>query len=266
MNKESVEYYKSIYNRINKFCNPLNDYFNIPLFIYFRIFSDSSYILLTNNMEATEEYCLDARYDSIYLHNYLENKQKLILWPETPCSFGTNLISRLGYGNGLIIVTEETSNSIECCCFISNKNNFQINEFLIKHNDILQKFSNHFKQYNSDIIATSNLCKAKYKDGYGFHLSNKNENIIDIKSFFSKTGIEGTAVEINGKLIYLTNIEVQCLKLIAQNLSLKEISRKLLLNRNKLEIYIDSIKEKTGFSHRNSLTEIYNNSLIEKMS
>jgi DNA-binding CsgD family transcriptional regulator len=217
-------------------------------------------------MLATEEYCLGAIYDNIYLYDYLKNQQKLILWPESPCSFGTNLVSKLGYGNGLIIVTEEMSDSIECCCFLSNKNNLQINEFFIKHNDVLRRFANHFKQQNFDIITNSNQCKAKYKDGYGFYLSNEKENVVDIKSFFSTSGIEGTAVDVNGRFIYLTDIEVQCLELIAQNFSLKKISEKLLLSQNIAEAHITNIKDKTGFYHRNDLVEIYNNAFIEKVS
>ena len=41
MNREAIEYYKSISTIMENFCRPLNDYLGVSLFIYFKAFKIS---------------------------------------------------------------------------------------------------------------------------------------------------------------------------------------------------------------------------------
>ena len=83
MNRDAISYYQSASSVMEEFCRPLNDYFSIPLFVYFKVYRDGSYIFLSNNIKTTKEYCSKITHDLIYFHNYLENNQNrnLILWP-----------------------------------------------------------------------------------------------------------------------------------------------------------------------------------------
>jgi DNA-binding CsgD family transcriptional regulator len=264
MNKEAIEYYQSVSSVIEDFCRPLNNYFNIAYFSYFKAYHDATYVLLSNDIQVTQKYCLTVKTDLIYQQRYLESKNvnELILWPEDPINFGMQTAFDMGYWNGMTL-TNIDDEGVECYDFASYKNSCKINSFYIEYYSVLEEFVEYFKTTFEDIIAQSTLCKAKYKDRYNLHsFKRKKQAIQDIPAFIEETGIDGEFFNINKKLIYLTHGETQCLKLLHKGCSPKEAEKELLLSSKSLKIHINNIKNKIGNNDKHEFN--YTTLLIEK--
>lgn len=259
MNKQSIEYYQSISSAIEDYCKPLKEYLGISLFIYFKVYhKDSSYIMLTNDIEATKEYCTKVNSDVIYFQSHLKTntKSELIFWPEKPINLGMQVFYDKGYWHGLA-VTKREIDSTETVCFVSERSNHRISEFFIKHSRLLEKFTEHFKISFADILCKAMQCRAVYKDGFDFFFP-KNDHLpnYDLHAFLKYTGIDKN-ININGKIIHITDKEKQCLELMGQGYSIKTIARKLLLSPRTVETHMNHIKHKTGLYFKHDLLNIF---------
>lgn len=259
MNKEAIEYFSNYFPSVKSFCNPLNNHLGISLFIYFKIYHDSTYITLSNDINLTQEYCMNVKKDNIYFQRYLENnsKNRIILWPKEPNNVGTQLIFNRNYWNGISILRINDDN-IEGSSFSSHVNNPRVIEFFLQYSKILEKFSEYFKFTFAEAISKCNQHKARFTEGFDFYLPQCEEKQLpDIKGFLETTGIGGEEVTINGKTIGLTLRECQCLDLMNQGYTLKEIGKELLLSHRTIETYINNIKNKTGLYFKSDLFQLY---------
>lgn len=253
-NKQAIEYQQSISARMVDFCKPLNDYFGITYFAYFKIYpKDSTYITFSNDAEYTQEYCTKIHNETMYFQQYIENNNeaKVILWPQDPFNLATDLIFKRGHWHGLNIVTQWNDNVMEGFDFVAHKENFRINEFYIKHYDVLKKFIEQFKITFADVITKATICKSKYKNGFIHNLPEHQEtNISDIQAFLQDIGVNNNSHK-------LTQREMQCLELVDKGCSAKIIGRELLLSPKTIENHINNIRKKTGYYHRYDLIQFY---------
>lgn len=261
MNKDAIVYYQSIYSRIEDFCKPLNDYFGIALFIYYKVYKDGSYITLSNDESISKAYLSTINNDAFYFQNYLENQtnNKMILWcPENSFTQGMQIYRDKDYWHGLSIITKQSEGEIELCCYIANKNYSRINEFYIKHSNILNRFAQQFKATFANTLAKSELYKAKYKSGFDFYLPEyQKNNVMDIQDFLQAIGASSNSLNIDGQIIQLTKREMQCLELLEKGCSAKIIGRELLLSPKTIENHLNNIRQKTGIHHKHDLLKFY---------
>jgi DNA-binding CsgD family transcriptional regulator len=260
-NKQAIEYQQSVSSRIVDFCNPLNDYLGISLFVYYKVYKDGSYVALSNNKELTKRYISSINHDAIFFQNYLKNnsnKKMILACLENPISAGMQIYHDNDYIYGLSVITEHNEDAIEICCFIANKNNSQINEFYFRHPSILEKFSESFKINFADELTKAELCKAVYKNGFDFYLPEYQETSIpDIQAFLKAIGANSNSLNINGQIIQLTKREMQCLELVDKGYSAKIIGKELLLSPKTIENHINNIRQKTGVNHKHDLVKFY---------
>ncbi|MGB4190942.1 MAG: helix-turn-helix transcriptional regulator [Rickettsiales bacterium] len=260
-NKQAIEYQQSVSARMVEFCKPLNDYFGIAYFAYFKIYpKDSSYITFSNDAEYTQEYCTKIHNETMYFQQYIENnnEDKVILWPKDPFNLATDLIFKRGHWHGLNIVTQWNDNVMEGFDFVAHKDNFRINEFYIKHYDVLKKFIEQFKIIFADVITNAEICKAKYKNGFIHNLPEHQEvNISDIQAFLQDIGANSNSLNIDGQIVQLTKREMQCLELVDKGCSAKIIGRELLLSPKTIENHLNNIRQKTGVHHKHDLLKFY---------
>lgn len=47
MNKDALDYYNSFSQDVKEFCSPLDRYFGISLFVYFKVYKNGQYTLIT---------------------------------------------------------------------------------------------------------------------------------------------------------------------------------------------------------------------------
>ncbi len=267
MNKEAVEYYRSLSSSVETFCQPLSEYLGISLFIYFRIYHNSTYITLSNDINLTQEYCFNVDKDSLYFQEYLENdtKSRFILWPKDPINLGTQIVFNKNYWHGLNILKLH-DDYVEGCSFLSHVDNSRIHEFFIRNSNVLEKFAEYFKVVFADSIAQGSKHKAIFKSGFDFYLpKHEIRKPLDIRGFLEKIGIGGDDVKLNGKIMRITLREKQCLELMDKGYSLKEIGKELLLSHRTIETHINNIKHKTGYYYKHDLTKLYRDFLSENI-
>ncbi len=270
--KDALNYYQSISSIMKDFCQPLNDYLGISLFLYFKIYENSRYIYLSNDINLTQQYITTFSQENFYFREqhfrgYLNNNSVYtqILWPNHPQSKSMEMYINNGYWHGLII-TEQDDNSITFYDFLADKNNSGINEFYVQHSTILEKFVEHFKiKFTDNILTKLQKYLVLYEKGSDLSLPNLPKNKMEsnsqnIRAFLKATGIN-TGAAINGEFIHLTERERQCLKLMDRGHSSKSISRELLLSPRTIETHINNIKQKTGYHYKYDLIQLYRNSL-----
>jgi DNA-binding CsgD family transcriptional regulator len=266
MNNNAIEYYKSVSSVMEKFCEPLNDYFGISLLTYFKVYyKDSSYIALSNDIKFIQKYCSTVNSDAVYFQKYIQNntESRLFLWPKDPKNIGMHTYFINGYWHGMGIL-QYNNDSVEVISFIANKNNSQINNLFVKYYNILEKFTSHFKLSLNDVISKAELYKAQFKDGCNLYVPEK-EKLTDsnnIKSFLEAIGINKGVFDSSGKYMQLTSKERQCLELMHVGHSVKGISKELLLSPKTVEVHLNNIKNKTGNHSKNELIQMYRNSFM----
>jgi DNA-binding CsgD family transcriptional regulator len=198
-------------------------------------------------------------YISLLLEN--GNKNQLALWPTYATTPGTKIFFDKNYWHGLTQAKINEDN-IECSSFLGYKDNHQLGNIYIKHHNILEKVSNHFKEDFKDIIDQSEQYKATFENGYNFELpKNKIETIFNPEEFLQAVGIYNNIIKINEKNIHLSQRELQCLKLISAGLSIKDTAKELLLSPRTVETNLNRIKDKTGVSYKSELIKIYSDML-----
>lgn len=266
MNKEAVDYYRSLSHRVEEFCHPLEEYLGITLFIYFKFFHDSTYITFSNDIDLTEEYCFNIDKDEFYFQDYLDNesiKSRFITWPQEPNNQGTQVVFNRNYWHGINILRINSDN-VEGCSFSSNINNPRINDFFIRNSSILEKFAEYFKFVFSDAIMLGDKHKAIYKSGFNFYLPQYEvKKAPDIRGFLETIGMGGSDIKINGKTIHITLREKECLELMDKGYTAKEIGQELLINHRTVETHTNNIKHKTGLYFKQDLIKFYRNFLSD---
>jgi DNA-binding CsgD family transcriptional regulator len=162
-----------------------------------------------------------------------------------------------GYWNG-VSITKRFYNSIENYSFIGYISNNRINEFFIKYCHILENFAEHFKTRFAHEIINANQIRAKYKNGFNFHLpEHKIEDNFKIRAFLSAIEINQGPLIVNGNIVNFTDREKQCLELMSQGHSIKGIGRRLSLSPRTIESHIYNVKQKTGYHYKYDLIQIY---------
>ncbi len=267
MINDTLQYYEKVSHSIIDFCKPLNDCLGIKLFTYFKVYKDSRYMFLSNDLNLTKDFICNARYGKVYYRDYLDTKTnyEAILWPKKPEIEEMELVCRHGYWNGMML-WQHHSDGIEGYAFLSDRDNHEINEFFVKNSLILEKFSDHFKtKFGDNIIKEGEKYLKKFEDGCEFSLpvrkiENNNQNI---QAFLTAIGIDNCSFKINGEMVKLTPRELQCLELISNGLSLKMVGKRLSLSPRTVEVHINNIKQKTGYNYKYDLMRLYQNELIK---
>jgi DNA-binding CsgD family transcriptional regulator len=265
INKRYTEYCKSIFPTIKDFCKPLNDFFGISLFTYFKIYpNDQKYITLCNDFDVTQEYCSQIDNDRIYFQQYLENhttKNKLILWPKEPINLATQLVFNRGYWHGLNIITRYNNDCIEGYSFLSNKDNPEVSKVFERDYNTLEKFTKHFKATFMNLITQATQHKAEYKNGFDLSLPKKIiTSSLETKLFLDTIGYNNNLVTIDNRNIRITPQEMECWKLLSQGYTIKGIASALFRAPKTVENHINNIRDKTECRSRDSLVDLYHNS------
>ena len=264
-NKKAIEYYKTVAQRLQNFCKPLNDYLGIPLFLYYKVYNDSRYVYLSNDMNFAEQYISSISYESTYFRAYLNNncsyKQKL--WPRVPESKSMELVVRNGYWHGISLIEENKDNLI-FYDFIAHNHNSTINEFYIQQSYILGKFIDYFKKtFAKDVLIDIEKNLLIYKDGHSVYLPTyeMDSDQFNTKMFLQAMNIDSNSIKIGQHSIHLSNSEKHCLELWSKGLTIKDIARSKLISPRTVETHLNRVKEKTGLYYKSQLLSLYGGSL-----
>ena len=264
INKNAIEYSKSISAKIKNFCQPLEDYFGINYMHYCKAYKNAKYILISNDCNHAENFISTVDYANIFYQNYFNfsSNYNCILWPHQPENLAMQTYLDYGYWNGVTFLNYTDDNSIEMFAFLSNKENTSINNIYIKNANVLEKFIQTFKVAFLDQIFTTDNCRnlAILSQGIDLYIPPKNidNDQEKIQSFLKAIGYNQGKFELNDKLIQITSSELECLELLSQGYSVKEIAKQTLRGPRTAETLLNRIKIKTRISGYNSKSQLIN--------
>lgn len=262
INKNAIEYQQSIYSRVKEFCEPLNHYLGISLFIYSKFFQDGRYLLITNDLKLNLNYMENVTYANIFYQNHLNcnTSYDCILWPSTPQNDCIKTFFDHGYWHGLSLVINQSEEFIEMTCFLSDKDNPSINNLYYNNPFVLEKFTKCFtKKFAKEIeVFSNNKTLATLSQGIDLYIPPKNidNDKESIQSFLKAIGYSQGRFELNDKLVKITLSELECLELLAQGCNIKEIARSSSRGTRTVETLLNRVKAKTGACYKSDLIKL----------
>ncbi|MGB4190982.1 MAG: LuxR C-terminal-related transcriptional regulator [Rickettsiales bacterium] len=262
-NKTALLFSNGSTSRVIEICKPLQNYFGITFFSYIRIYNDCNYLTLRNGyQELSQRYFeIITNPDPDYLSSLRSTAQEepnSYLWPtnfsQLPCV--ASLLDAYGIWHG-ITITYRTDNFCENFNFAFNKNTGSMNQFYVQNFSLLKKFCDHFRLQAKDLLEDSNSEKlATYKNKFDISYIPANEKKL---LFLNEIDYikENHFINNRGTLIKLTKRESECVKLIMQYKTIKEIGRTLEISPRTIETHICHIKRKFNVNYKNELFNIF---------
>lgn len=247
---------------IEQICLPLEKV-GISFFVYCRIYPDRKRLFLCNKPRWSEnfllKYCQNLYQESSEIEENI--KHNLFIVPEMYPNINTFQDAKglLGLRSGIIVPIYYAKYK-EVCYFASEKLNSYQNNYYMDNIDMLLRFINYFKHKANRIIILAEKSTVDPPNSMPI-LDTQNEKL----NFDQKINKEQFMSEIKPKQLYLpfdknqtpiTNREYQCLKLIVEGKSSKEIGRYLKISPKTVENFIEKIKIK--FNCRKISQLIYN--------
>ena len=268
-NKLALQYFQSFNDKVKTLCQPLNDYIGISCFAYIKVYKkNSKYLYISNDIALTEDYLFNVSWSNIFYKDHLKTtRYDAILWPSSPETENKSMqiYFKHNYWNGITLLAD-TTDYVEGFCFLANKDNYRINDFYIRNTLTLERFANYFQnKLHNDILVEDNGLYSKYSEGFNFSvpLSNDNENEnARTQSFLKAIGYQRGRFEIGRKQIQITQSELECLELLTQGYSYKEIAKQTDRSHRTVETLLNRIKAKTGTHYKSELVRFYNENSI----
>lgn len=262
-NKPSLLYTINSIPRMMEISQPLCHYLGIKLFGYTRIYNDCSYFKLSNGYEDyfTKHISNIITQDNAFINGYrntLGSDPHFVLWPTNYKIIPTVASLHLHYNiwNGLSI-NYRTNNYIENFFFAFDLNSGDKSEFYMQNQQLLIKFCDYFKVMAKDLVNKDDKnILAKYNNE--FDISPIKQNILIRDEFLEKIKYKKilSNYDSNGTFVQLTARESECVSLLMQGRTIKEISKIISLSPRTVEHYIENAKQKFGIRYKSQLLDI----------
>lgn len=230
-------------NHIRKTTQPLRDRFGINYFFYSLIDNEGKYVALCDCPDWAEYYVSEQiflydpylRHPSVYQSGILIDDHEIILKSTT----------KMLKTDKTVILVQKGDSWVEIFGFCGNTKTSSIESLSLNHPQILKSFGAHFKRELSPILN---------------NMEDEANSLIYLKGddFFCKqpicTQVSSTALiafykDLGMKCDFekakkLSTRERQCLKILIEDKSAKEIASLLGLSSRTIEYYLENIKDK----------------------
>jgi DNA-binding CsgD family transcriptional regulator len=262
--KFTLEFYNNYENSNKKLIKILDEFYGIDNFLYQRVYWNGRYFFLGQGGFPNAQFnYIDFYIDYIKKPTKLtikiltENKAKSYFLSNNVAQENerefykplTNIIKQSGCRESFNFVKSH-ANYYECSSFCISKSSLVTNKFLYENTMSLQEFINYFKLYNYDAICKAeSLITTKFEATELLQLQ-RNLNARSIQEeFISKLK------QSSGERTFSPR-EIECIFLVKEGLSYKEIALKLKVSLRTIEHHIENIKLKTGLSFKNEIRDI----------
>jgi len=266
INKSALLFSISAAERVKKICKPLTDYLGITCFGYHRIYNDCSYLSIMNGHEEYHKKHLETiqTQDPHFLDNIREIGYKephFFLFPTKYKKLPPiiSLHNEFDIWHGFLIGYRHKE-YVEMFCFAFNKDSDNKSQFYLQNSQLLVKFSNYFKTQADDLINSKDKKKlAVYQEK--FDLSYIEETYKNKQQLFNESISHQNLSFTNkaGNLVHLTTRESDCISILMQNRSMKEIGKLLNLSPRTVECHIENVKQKLEINYKSQLVDIFSN-------
>lgn len=131
-----------------------------------------------------------------------------------------------------------------------------MSEFYLSNTNLLLRFCNYFHEQASDLLK----------------LADKNENLIflpktflqkmdshnlSIDDFIKETQVKKHMIDTPRGLVSISKREMQCIQLLNQGSSAREVAEKLFLSKRTIETHINNIKNKLNITGKSDLIKFF---------
>lgn len=245
---------------LQKICNPLKSRLGVPFFGYHHIGLDGQYVVLTDSPGWAENYLANKFYlddpflkhPSVYssglslfscFEKQSESKKMSEAWCETVQT------------NDGIVLIEKTSTGVEFFIFGGPLRNEVFNKIILNHHALLFAFADYFRKESQGMLAR------QYKEGYYLKFtstcSSESRKVrFDPKvdnsqqrEFLASLGLK----TLDRQLDQLTPRERECLLLLLECKTIKEVAFCLKLSSRTVEYYLNNAKMKMDCSNKQEL-------------
>lgn len=249
-------------NQIGKVTKPLQEHFGIKYFTYHRIDNEGKYTVLVNSPEWAEHYVskeiyfMDPylRHPSVYESGIsLVDSHGSEEFQDQILKAGKKILS-VDMGATLI---QKSKDHVEFFGFAGNKETSCLESLYLNHPKLLHSFAAHFKQQLGDILAlmekeAGSLLHLKGKDFLCDQPISTNVSAATRLSYYKDIGMKCEAE----KAEKLSVRERECLHLLLEDKSAKEIAARLGLSSRTVEFYFENIKGKLSCWSKQEVIQI----------
>lgn len=267
--EDQYNYYLGNYESIKSICSPLKSCLNISHFGYLRIYKNSNYIHLTNDKDLTYEYMLKISKSNIFFSRFLyENKNdkySFILWPKTPIDPSMELYLKHSYWHGLTIANFENSDDyIELFWFATDKDNEGIYDLYFKHSSLLLCFVKNFDKKIISQLSFKHSNMSFYNEGFTFNvptIDDFKQSKVKLTEFIQAMYPKGIEANSKSGIVRLTEREIECLSMLSECKTMKEISRDLEISPRTVETHLQALQIKTGYAKKSDMVKLFNDQI-----
>jgi DNA-binding CsgD family transcriptional regulator len=257
---------KSFFELLTKDVKKLGfDYFS-----YSRFLNNGSYLFLINNFEIQEKYLLSVRDAGItvshklfMIDNHEVSKKNFLNISGEISQFDEkkDFILHLFYNNiwNLFSIFEKKSDGvIDCFCFSSHPSKAYTNSFCFNNLPLLQNIIDKFLLRFEPVLEINKPFFAEYQDNlawdrdfdFKFFQNEIEKHFQDFPPMRIMSGLDGSHIQ-------LTQREWDCVGLLAEGQTAKEVARSLDISPRTVECYLKNSYEKTGWFKRSQLVKSF---------
>ena len=263
---------KKYINEIEKICTPLFSNFNMTHFGYLRYMPDGSYLAMSSDINWAEIHLKNdyasSRYFAEEVCSIPDNTHHASLWPAfCPTDITLDALYNHNIWHGLNIV-HPSSGFVDVYYFATNRENHQVTSLYLNHSDLIRRFIAYFKNEIKNIVLTAKPENYAYSEIYNKVFQSKafREDSIyinNVENFIKETEIKKFKIDDS---LSLSAREIQCMALIANGRTMKEIGKHLNLSPRTIESYLNNLKNKLGCTHKGDIISFYERSELKDIS
>lgn len=236
----------------------LKNSFDITFFNLLRAYDDGTHFFLGSLPQWTEllyTKLLDEKYafakgSSLYSPGN-------VLWTSLnqPHIFGP-LKESFNITNGITLI-RQTAHTCDFYCFGSTPDNAPIVNFYLNNIDLLEYFILYFNDKGKKVLEKAESDRQILPT---FHHNKDEQEKLGFRIKATERINFLASLPINQHYIndtYLSTRELQCLTLLAEAKTTKEIGKKLNISPRTVETYLQRIKDKTNLTHKSDLLSFF---------
>ena len=246
-------FYISCGYAIQEFSRPFFARHNINYFQFFRVYKDSSFIILTNQ-SGWLSYAMNIKkmpvmstIDAAVINPHSYN----FLWdtylPEEPLALARE---QFNIANGICFVYRQKE-WYELIAFATPKQRYAAVDRYFNHYHELQAFILNFRHNAKSLLNTAYAHRLTLPDV----MKDKNENIL-LNNLAHPLTTQSYPVSFNAIKSYITPQELKCLHELAKGNTVKQIAQELDLSARTIETYLTRVKSRFDIAYRKDLIKL----------
>ncbi|WP_019215334.1 helix-turn-helix transcriptional regulator [Legionella tunisiensis] len=242
---------KIVCRSIDKIAQPLFESFDLTFFSY-KLSQDDKFIFLTNNYPWLKN-CIDKDY-ATYLSSF-QPEHEIILWDAIPKDNPVMAVyddakENFNITHGVTII-KSAGIKEEHFNFATTKDNYEMNNFYLQHQEILERFILYFRDKAKKIIDTALTHAISLKElGLIKNALMQQEFYREIDYFIENTQIKTIQIEVDGKDIDLNYTLAHTGYYLLQGLSSKEIAKACYVSVKAVEARLAKLRKITGVKNK----------------